>query len=156
MNKRVNIGRWLIAILFLFGFYVYYVFVAAKRLVYSVGVPEKISISKGSVLFTMIVNVTNADNVGFRVNSVNIANFFNRTEVGRCFLEEPVTISAKSTTELPVRVIIPISDLIFLIPAIKTSIQAKKVNFKFDGVINAAGFTVPMELNYSVDFKNII
>lgn len=145
----------IIAIVVAVAAYYARVIFAAKRLLFSVGSIRSLKISQGIISWRQIIRVTNGENVAIPITSANIENRINRTPIGKTILVNAQTIAARSTSNLELDVVIPISDLINLGFEIYNTIKTGTVSFQLAGNVRALGFNIPIDQSFNLNLKQL-
>lgn len=142
-------------IVIVIAFYIWQVYNAAKTLSFALGKITGVRAVSGTIEFMLYLRVTNGDMTGVPLTGVNIDNVLGDTVIGKAILEESTFISGRATTDIPLRIIIPFTDLLLLIPEIKRIASSKKVVFALRGNVSAVGITVPLQQTYILDLGSI-
>jgi LEA14-like dessication related protein len=153
MFKLKNIA---ITVLLFVAVYFYNIYQAAKSLSFGIGAIRNLKFSKGAISFILNLRATNGDGVTIPLTGLNIDNYFGNAVIGKAILESSVFLSGRSVTDIPLSIYIPFTDLLYLIPEIKTTLTTKKVVLSLRGTVSAVGITTPVEQKYILDLNNII
>lgn len=152
---RVKAKHIATIVILIIGFYLWQVYNAAKTLSFAFGKITGFRLSGGLIEFTLFLRTTNGDATAIPLTGVNINNVFGKSIIGKAILEKSVFISGRTVTDVPIRVLIPYSDLILLVPELLAAISSKKVSFALQGSVSAVGITVPVNQPYVLDLSSI-
>lgn len=113
----------------------------------------KFSLKEGYVTWIQGINVINGDFVGIPIRSAGVMVSSGGAQIGYAVLEGPSFIEPSTISELKLRVIIPLQNLLGLASSLVNQIKAGKVNASFAGTINSIGVTYPLNQSYNLDFS---
>lgn len=145
-----------ITVLLIIAFYIWQVYNAAKTLSFAFGKITGIKFANGTIECLLYLKTTNGEATAIPLTGINIDNYFGNSIIGKAILEQTVFISGRATTDIPIRIIIPFTDLLLLIPEILNSIHTKKVAFALRGNVSAIGITVPINQPFVLDLNSIL
>ncbi len=154
MNKY----SWgLIALLGIFGLWLWTKIQTASKLVYKVLSPEQIKISFASVKLTWLqpVQVTNPTNTGILLKLIQFDVLLKGNVLGSGFLNQTVIIESLNQTTLKVPCSIGLLDLIQVVPDLLQALKSRLVTFDLVGNINAEGFTIGVETQANLPIPDL-
>lgn len=143
-------------VLLIIAFYLWQVYNAAKTLTFALGKITGIRFANGTIECVLYLRATNGDATSIPLTGINLDNYFGNSTIGKSILEETVFISGRASTDIPIRVIIPYTDLLKLVPEIIRATHTKKVSFTLKGNVSAVGITVPIEQPFVLDLNSIL
>lgn len=136
--------------------YVWNVYNSAKRLTFGIGKIQNLRIASGTISMLLNLRATNGNATGVPLTGINIDNYFGSALIGKAILESSVYLNGRSTTDIPLRITIPLTDLLNIIPEIKSLLSTGIFSFTLKGTVSAVGITAPIEQNYTVKLNNIL
>lgn len=145
-----------VAVLLIIAFYIWQVYNAAKSLSFAFGKITGITLSGGVIECVLYLRVTNGEATAIPLTGINIDNYFGNSIIGKAILEQTVFISGRATTDIPIRIIIPYTDLLLLVPEIIKAVHSKKLSFALRGNVSAIGITVPINQPFVLDLNSIL
>ncbi len=153
MKKGKSIA---IAILLIIAIYLYNIYLAAKSLSFALGRIQNVKISFGTLSFILNLRVTNGEGVSIPITGLNVDNYFGKSILGKAILQESIFISGNSVSDVPLLVNIPLTDLLYLIPEIKSVVSTKTISFSLKGNVSVVGISVPVNQKYVLNLNNIL
>ena len=118
---------------------------------------RKVNVSNGAINIQIFLPVVNGDAVSVPLTGINIKPYVGDYQIGSVFLESRTFISGRNITNLPITVIIPLSDLLPLGLKLYGMFQTKNFTFYLRGTASAVGITAPaINEKFEINLKNII
>jgi hypothetical protein len=152
INQSTKYFVW--GLLALLAWYYYRLATAAKNLGFTKGAMSefKVSLKDGFITWIQGINVINGQSVGIPIRNAGILVSSGGTQVGYAILENPVTLSP-GLTEMPLRIIIPLQNLLPLGFSVVEQFKAGNINARLSGTINSVGISYPLNQDFAFNWN---
>jgi LEA14-like dessication related protein len=118
---------------------------------------RRIKVSNGAINLYIYLPIVNGDGVSVPLTGLNIKPYVGDYQVGSVILESMTVMSGRAVSNVPITVIIPLSDLLPLAIKLVGMFQSKLFVFNLRGTASAVGITAPaINEKFEVNLKNYI
>lgn len=137
--------------------YLFAIYNAIKKFGFNTPKFRKVTVSNGAINIYIYLPVVNGDGVSVPLTGINIKPYAGDYQIGSVILEGMTFISGRTTTNVPITVILPLSDLLPLAVKLYGMFTTKIFTFQLKGTASAVGITAPaINETFEINLKNYL